>query len=87
MGEHYSGSKIRNANTFWEEVADLGIHRYAGVRRVNGKQKMCLDLFHEKFEEKLSSLYKDLEVNPWIHLELKEFSESIEKFGSPEFQN
>jgi hypothetical protein len=87
MKENYSGSKIRNANTFWDEVGDLGIHKYSSVRRVNGKQKMCVDLFYEKYLLKVKKLYKHLEINPWLHINFEEFTASMRKYDTPDFQN
>jgi hypothetical protein len=81
MRERNSCSKPRNSDTFWEELEELGVCRYSKVRRLGGmegKQKMCVDLFYSPFLAKVNTLYKGLEISPWIHLDAQ-FQQNIEE--------
>jgi hypothetical protein len=79
--EFYSSSKTRDYETFWDEVAELGVIKHPKMRRIHEKQRNVCDIYFSKFKEAFQNLYTGVEFSTWSHEENPdEFLDNISKW-------
>jgi hypothetical protein len=82
---------VRDSDTFWDEVQELGIYKHEKVRRVKGKQKMVADFYYSRYVVHVKALYKSLEITPWPHMDSEVFDSNIASYekvwSDVDFQN
>jgi hypothetical protein len=67
--EFYPSSKTRDSDTFWEELADLGIERHMKRRRINDIKRLVVDVYFSTFRKSMQALYSGIDIGCWAHQE------------------
>ena len=84
--ELYGASKARNSDTFWNELEQIGITRHAKRRKINGKNKTCVDIYFRGVAAHMKKLYPAFEPKLWQHEEeFKEFSKTLENMRTSDY--
>ena len=79
----FPSSNKRNSPTFYNELAKVGIIKHEKRRRINEKQKTCVDIYFSVFKEKMALIYPALQVNDWdSELETQSFLKTVKGFQS-----
>jgi hypothetical protein len=79
--EFYSQSKVRDFETFWEELGEVGIYKHNKLRRIHEKQRNVCDIYYSKFHSKMCRLYNGIEIEMWSHEKHpEEFIKNVSKW-------
>lgn len=85
--EFYPSSKTRDSDTFWEELADLGIERHMKRRRINNMKRLVVDIYYSTFKKSMQKLYDGIDIACWCHQEnFVEFTEEMKTWCDNRFE-
>ena len=88
----YPQSRVRNSDTFFEELQELGIVRFTKRRDIKAygvdkkKKHYVVDIYFKQFKEKMLELYPGIILTTWLHEEdYEQFERGLKHYMGLEF--